>query len=579
MITRHSFCSAWHSSLCRKNEAYYYPGLCQKNDTRSGVCVQSHHRDEDVILRADIRVKLNLAEGTGRLDLSDCELDEVPLHVFELSNLTELSLAGNNLSYIPSDIGKLRRLEKLQLSGNRLRELPNEICLIDTLEGLWLHGNILESLPEDIGALLQLRQLAIAGNKLSRLPDSIGLLNALVELVAAGNVLEELPRSIGAMASLKVLDLHGNTLQSICETVGMLSSLEELWLQGNHELTSLPGALGSSLRKLSAADCSLTHVSPDLKEMRELQDLSLYGNNLEYFPPEILTAPRLKKVWLEGNPLSKENVTELVSTALKTPYFGLGLDHGQLADIQENQQGNILRSSIIKNKKGYFKLERKIGSHDLGEEPCSVLIVAFGSAPGTPNWGGALKRVRDDFDKESHANISFDVLYVVDPDRSWYSGGDEGFLEYDESLASVTSQYKHVLFIGDSMGATACLMFAKHASTVHAFCPQIDLSKSSIRPGQEEEWEHVLRDRVLEGVQSCQGDVCIHVGNWHHDVQQSNMIPTDMEHARVKIYSVDSHRLAIALDKSDKLVPIIQSSILHFFGLTLPQNIRPSNLL
>jgi hypothetical protein len=42
---------------------------------------------------------------------------------------------------------------------------------------------------------------------------------------------------------------------------------------------------------------------------------------------------------------------------------------------------------------------------------------------------------------------------------------------------------------------------------------------------------------------------------------------------------VDSHRLAIALDRSEKLVPIIQSSILHFFGLTLKQNIRPSNLL
>lgn len=537
------------------------------------------HGGTDVVLRADIKVKLNLAEGTGRLDLSDCELEEVPLQVFDLSNLTELSLAGNNLSHIPSDIGKLRNLEKLQLSGNRLRELPKEICLLDTLEGLWLHGNLLASLPEDIGALLQLKQLAVAGNKLSTLPDSIGLLNALIELVAAGNVLKELPRSVGAMASLKVLDLHGNRLGSICETVGMLSSLEELWLQGNHELTSLPGSLGSSLRKLSAADCSLSHVSPDLKDMTELQDLSLYGNNLRYFPPEILSAPRLKKVWLEGNPLGKDNVKGLVSTASKIPYFGLGLDNDQLADFLDKQQNNIINSTIVENKKGYFKLERKIGSHSVEEDPSSVLVVAFGSAPGTPNWGGALKRVREDFDKESHANVNFDVLYVVDPDRNWYSGGDDGFLEYDESIAIIASRYKHVMFIGDSMGATASLMFAKHANTVHAFCPQIHLGKSCIRPGQEEHWEQALCDRVLDGVSSCQGDVYIHVGNWHHDVQQSNMIPVSMEQARVKIYSVDSHRLAIALDRSEKLVPIIQSSILHFFGLTLKQNIRPSNLL
>lgn len=568
------------SLICLRPEAHAFLQSQRNGHHQTSHTFRVHsHGENDVVLRADIRVKLNLAEGTGRLDLSDCDLEAVPMEVFALSNLKELTLAGNNLSHVPSDIGKLVNLEKLQLSGNRLRVLPDEICMLDTLEGLWLHGNILETLPEDIGALLHLKQLAIAGNRLVKLPESIGLLNALEELVAAGNMLEELPRSIGAMASLKVLDLHGNRLHSICDTVGMLSSLEELWLQGNHELTSLPGNLGSSLKMLSAADCSLTQVSSDLKEMKELQDLSLYGNQLEHVPPDILSAPRLRKVWLEGNPLTKGNVRDLVSAASNIPYFGLGLDNDQLSYLEEKPKNNVLCSTIVKNKKGYFKLERKIGSHALEEDPSSVLVVAFGSAPGTPNWGGALKRVREDFDSEAHADISFDVLYVVDPDRSWYSGGDEGYLEYDKAIADVASSYEHVLFIGDSMGATACLMFAKHATTVHAFCPQIDLSKSSIRPGQNEDWEQTLRDRVLRGVSSCEGDVYVHVGNWHHDVQQSNMIPTSIEHARVKIYGVDSHRLAIALDRSDKLVPIIQGSILHFFGLTLKQNIRPSNLL
>ena len=56
--------------------------------------------------------------------------------------------------------------------------------------------------------------------------------------------------------------------------------------------------------------------------------------------------------------------------------------------------------------------------------PCSgdrALAVAFGSAPGVPNWGGLLSRVRKAAKDSAHD--CFDILYVVDPARSWYSGG------------------------------------------------------------------------------------------------------------------------------------------------------------
>lgn len=53
----------------------------------------------------------------------------------------------------------------------------------------------------------------------------------------------------------------------------------------------------------------------------------------------------------------------------------------------------------------------------LGER---VLVVAFGSAPGVPNWGSLLRRVAKAAEDPAHA--CFDVLYVVDAERSWYSG-------------------------------------------------------------------------------------------------------------------------------------------------------------
>ena len=51
-----------------------------------------------------------------------------------------------------------------------------------------------------------------------------------------------------------------------------------------------------------------------------------------------------------------------------------------------------------------------------------MLVVAFASAPGVPNWGGLLERIRRAMQEPAHK--CFDILYVVDAGRSWYSGAD-----------------------------------------------------------------------------------------------------------------------------------------------------------
>jgi hypothetical protein len=67
------------------------------------------------------------------------------------------------------------------------------------------------------------------------------------------------------------------------------------------------------------------------------------------------------------------------------------------------------------------------------------------------------------------------VLYVVDPHRSWYNGGDADLMQqrYTSRLQQYTQQYKHVVMIGDSMGATAALLFSPLATKVLSFCPQV----------------------------------------------------------------------------------------------------------
>ena len=227
---------------------------------------------------------------------------------------------------------------------------------------------------------------------------------------------------------------------------------------------------------------------------------------------------------------------------------------------------------------GYFKLERAEGAVGAPAGPPSeLLVVAFGSAPGVPNWGGILRRVRDEAEEPAHK--AFDVLYVVDPERCWYrgGGGDAEFAVYAERLAEAARGYRRVLMLGDSMGATAALLFAGQATAVHAFCPQVDLSSCSIRPAAGAAAWAVLQRRVLEGLGACPGSVTVHVGNWKHDLDQVNVLPQDAPNLQVKIYSVDSHRLALALDRTGRLLTTLRSAILNEMDIPTA-NVRIANL-
>lgn len=50
-----------------------------------------------------------------RLDLSDCNLHEVPPEIGRLTNLTSLDLRDNDLPALPVEIGLLTALENLDL--------------------------------------------------------------------------------------------------------------------------------------------------------------------------------------------------------------------------------------------------------------------------------------------------------------------------------------------------------------------------------------------------------------------------------------------------------------------------------
>ena len=56
---------------------------------------------------------------------------------------------------------------------------------------------------------------------------------------------------------------------------------------------------------------------------------------------------------------------------------------------------------------------------DLATAGPKLLVVTFASAPGVPNWGGVLSRLAREASPEEKC---FDIFFVCDGGRNWYSG-------------------------------------------------------------------------------------------------------------------------------------------------------------
>ena len=273
-----------------------------------------------------MRARVELAAGTGRLDLSHLGLRELPPEVFDLGPaLTDLAASDNLLEHLPEDLGRLSGLRRLALAGNRLAALPRAFGRLEGLEGAWLHGNCLSELPPDLGGLGSLRDCSFAGNQLRSVPGALlGGLPALERLSLAGNRLTALPSAprvplradLGGSGgcSLRELMLNGNALEELPpDLFARLPRLESLHLQGNRLGALPPGAGGlRALRDLCVADNRLRALPAGLADLPGLRLLTAYGNELGSLPPGLGASPELQGLWLEGNPVAADDLERLL---------------------------------------------------------------------------------------------------------------------------------------------------------------------------------------------------------------------------------------------------------------------------
>jgi Leucine-rich repeat (LRR) protein len=204
------------------------------------------------------------------LELSDCQIAELPAAIFALAELRALDLAHNDLQSIPAEIARLERLTTLVLSDNPMTHIAPELASMTALEHLHLGGSIYNPAP------------------LTRLP-------ALEELPRLETLsLSDLPSLESArldrMPALATLELGGDvTLRGVPEELESLTRLRALAFRSS-KLTALPDAVRAltHLEGLSVAYSAFTTLPDWLVELPRLRSLSVIG--AQAIDPDALVA-------------------------------------------------------------------------------------------------------------------------------------------------------------------------------------------------------------------------------------------------------------------------------------------------
>jgi internalin A len=222
---------------------------------------------------------------TGRLDLSELKLEEIPPLVFSMPWLRSLNLEANNLSRVPDDIALLRNLEELDLWRGKTRiSISEHIGDLSELRNLSV-GPGSPDLPSSIGRCKKLSRLAIGNNRLRTLPDWLARLSDLEVLQVWSNELEALPDMWADLPRLRVLNLHNNHLHRLPPSFGALHRLERLDL-GKNRFSNFPDILTDlqNLRTIILGGNQFHSIPETVSNWRNLEALDLNSDpSMEVF--------------------------------------------------------------------------------------------------------------------------------------------------------------------------------------------------------------------------------------------------------------------------------------------------------
>ncbi|MBZ5726015.1 MAG: hypothetical protein LAP87_13570 [Acidobacteriia bacterium] len=236
--------------------------------------------------RVEQRIREFRDKPSTKLDLSTCDLREIPSTVFSLRGLEELNLSRNQIKIVQEQIRGLGRLKRLDLTYNPIQKVPSVAGLVLDWDA---HLRCRSALSRECIAGIQVFTGEEQGQE-KEVPDASLLLPELKSLP----LLRELRiglRSVTVRNPLGFRPPTGSVAQLI-DSLGEFLSLEDLTVIG-----ILLGEAPTGIRKLKRLRrLSLTGIgmneTPDwLSELTELQWLNLRHNELGWLPESLGALP------------------------------------------------------------------------------------------------------------------------------------------------------------------------------------------------------------------------------------------------------------------------------------------------
>ncbi|XP_043465463.1 leucine-rich repeat-containing protein 40-like isoform X2 [Leptopilina heterotoma] len=195
---------------------------------------------------------LRQSSNASNIEIRDCSSplceDENLPDKYAMKNARLLSLIGKNLSNIPDRVfndAKEAEVTCVDLSRNRLHELSDALSQVTTVTDLKLACNQLIEIPNWIGVLQYLQFLDLNRNRLVYLPENIANLERLRELNISFNKFTEIPECLYEISHLEILTANDNQIKNI--DVPGLSKLRRLTILelSNNNIAHIPPELGN----------------------------------------------------------------------------------------------------------------------------------------------------------------------------------------------------------------------------------------------------------------------------------------------------------------------------------------------
>lgn len=270
---------------------------------------------EEAYRIAEERIEEARRSGAKTLDLyaghvnEELTLAELPLSLWQLTELQELHLPGYKSMTLPESLAQLSQLQSLNVSGNRLTTLPESLFQLAHLRTLNISSNQLTTLPESLFKLTELESLNISDNRLTALTPSLCKLTQLQELNVSDNQLTVLPDCLGELNKLRLLAVASNKITTLGSALTNLKQIQDLRIYDN-PLGEFPEVIRklTSLKELYAWGIRARYVPEWIGELAFLEQLVLASNDLYSLPASLSRLTRLRHLNIgasEGNPFGE----------------------------------------------------------------------------------------------------------------------------------------------------------------------------------------------------------------------------------------------------------------------------------